>query len=76
METSKKLNGTNDLNRDTAQLDIGVLSSKERTKGPREMVFSGKPYLEGCQSWIMTVLKTVFHIFSWCFECGTTFQRL
>lgn len=47
METTKKLNGTNDLNRDTAQLDIGVLSSKERTKGPRENGFLWQALFRG-----------------------------
>lgn len=37
-----------------------------REEGARAMVFPGKPCLEDCWSWIMSVLKMVFYISSLC----------
>lgn len=47
LETTKKLNGTNDIKTDMVQPGIGGLSSKWRKKGPREVLFFWQAVVRG-----------------------------
>lgn len=79
LEAAEKLNATNDMNRDTAQLHVGVLRSWQQIENEKTQ--------SGCFLWQDLIRglskldydsaeKDISYFPLVCFEHGTTFQGL